>query len=58
MPIYEFKCPDCYRLEEKYFSFTEKHTMLCDNKNCKEAPMEKVMHAVPAILRGGGWGGQ
>lgn len=58
MPVYQFKCLDCYRLEEKYFSFTEEHTMVCVNKKCKEAQMSKVLQAVPAILRGGGWGGQ
>lgn len=55
MPTYEFKCPSCFRLEEQYFSFTDTHALLCPS--CKEVPMDKVIQATPAILRGGGWGG-
>jgi putative FmdB family regulatory protein len=54
MPSYEFKCSDCFRLQDKYFSFSEEHKILCDNCN---KPMSKVMQATPAIFTGGGWGG-
>jgi len=53
--MYEFKCPDCYRIEEKYFSFKEEHKFNCPN--CK-TEMNKVITATPAIFHGGGWGGQ
>lgn len=55
MPSYDFKCNDCYRLEEKYFSFTEEHIVMCDN--CK-TEMVKVLQPTPAIFTGTGWGGR
>jgi putative FmdB family regulatory protein len=55
MPFYEFKCPDCFRLEEKYFAFTEEHKLMCES--CKKIEMQKVIQATPAIFTGGGWGG-
>jgi predicted nucleic acid-binding Zn ribbon protein len=56
MPTYQFKCPECYRLEDKYFTFTDKHLLVCSNSNCKDIPMDKVFLATPAIFTGTGWG--
>jgi len=55
MPTYEFKCPDCFRLEEHYFKFHEEHKLNCPS--CK-TKMDKVIKAMPAIFTGGGWGGK
>ena len=55
MPFYEYKCPDCFRLEDKYFSFQEEHKLMCDT--CKTVEMVKVLQPTPAVFRGGGWGG-
>lgn len=53
MPNYEFACPDCALVEEKYFSFSEEHKLEC--AKCGVA-MKKVIKATPAIFHGGGWG--
>jgi putative FmdB family regulatory protein len=58
MPTYKFKCPDCSTLEEKYFTFTDKHLVPCPNSNCKDVIMDKVFLATPAIFTGTGWGGK
>ena len=55
MPFYQFKCNKCDFAKEQYFMFSEEHTLVCEK--C-EGDMEKVISAVPAIFRGGGWGGQ
>lgn len=55
MPTYEFKCPECLRLEDQYFTFEEEHKLNCPGCQTK---MDKVIVATPAILRGGGWGGK
>ena len=54
MPTYEFKCEKCFRLDEKYFGFTDEHLFDCEN--CK-TPMTKLFRATPAVFRGNGWGG-
>lgn len=53
MPTYEFKCPNCLRLEDKYFTFQEEHKLKCPG--CKKQ-MVKIIGITPAIFHGGGWG--
>ena len=52
MPIYEFECKTCGRLEEAQFTFSDKHELLCDH--CK-TPMQKIIRAVGVIFNAPGF---
>lgn len=53
MPNYDFKCNNCGRVVEKYFTFQDNHNVEC--AIC-ESPMVKVIQATPAHFAGSGWG--
>ena len=55
MPTYEFECPECHLIVEKYFHLYSEMIMSCDVCDC---PMKKRFAATPAIFKGEGWAGK
>ena len=55
MPTYDFACDSCGEKTTEAFGFHENHLVECPQ--CTK-PMRKIIGAVPAILRGTGWGGK
>ena len=55
MPIYEYECPKCKRIEEKQFPITAfPQTIKCPVPECK-GDMVKIVSGCTFRLRGMGW---
>jgi putative FmdB family regulatory protein len=52
MPTYDFICPICNKIEEKFFSVYSNHTTFCDV--CK-VEMEKTFQPTPVHFKGTGF---
>lgn len=52
MPTYDFICPICNKVEEKFFSVYSNHTTFCDV--CK-VEMEKTFQPTPVHFKGTGF---
>ena len=56
MPRYEYRCPNCATSIEVKRAFTDDTPApMCGD--CL-VPMDKVIHAAPAIFKGDGWAGK
>jgi putative FmdB family regulatory protein len=57
MPIYEYQCTVCEKIEEKLVLSVVKEdiTPFCEHENGKSYPMVKVMSAPHFRLKGRGW---
>jgi predicted nucleic acid-binding Zn ribbon protein len=56
MPIFEYQCIVCERLEEKLvMSKKDDNTPFCEHEDGKKYPMIKVMSMSHFRLRGRGW---
>ena len=55
MPVYEYKCSKCEKVEDRLVSFSSADDQQC---NCSEhATMQKVdtINSINFALKGGGW---
>lgn len=55
MPVYEYKCSKCEKIEDRLVSFSSVDDQICA---CSDsAPMQKIdtVNSINFALKGGGW---
>jgi putative FmdB family regulatory protein len=54
MPIYEFRCEDCGKINIRSLEISSKQeTVVCDY--CKEYKAKRIISQSSFMLKGGGW---
>lgn len=53
MPIYEFECRNCGKIQEKIMKITDSHPEVCTE--CQKGPLVKLMSRTNFVLKGQGW---
>jgi len=54
MPLYEFECNACGKIDEFLMKFADPHPESCEN--CGNGPLTKLMgRSTSFVLKGSGW---